>query len=67
MCNEKPLIKEPNTKTDYIYDIYYTKSNDQIHLDLLYPNNYTITPFYEDLIFDNGKEDDEEESKFDLS
>lgn len=57
-CNGINLIREkcnaPNNS--YVYDIYYTK-NPEIHLDLLYPNNYEIRSYniYQDidLIDDN--------------
>jgi hypothetical protein len=50
---------------EYIYDIYYTKQND-IHLDLLYPNNFEIKSgsLYDQLQFladyDANKDDDDE-------
>jgi hypothetical protein len=63
-CNGKELIREKTeiaTKPEYIYDLYYTKSED-IHLDLLYPNNYEIKSFNNyrdvDLVDDNDDDDD---------
>ena len=43
-CNGVELIREkvtPKKESQYVYDIYYTKNTD-IHLDLLYTNNYEI-------------------------
>lgn len=62
----------PNAKTssgfggkkdanDYVYDLYYTKTND-IHLDLLYPNNYEIKSYMHESseLIDENNDDDEE-------
>ncbi|CAF1001861.1 unnamed protein product [Brachionus calyciflorus] len=51
-CNGVNLIREKcePQETGYVYDIYYTKNSD-IHLDLLYPNNYEIRSYnvYQDI------------------
>ena len=59
-CNEVEMIREKTkplgaesslaVKSQYIYDIYYTK-NEDIHLDLLYPNNFQIKSYnnYQDV------------------
>jgi hypothetical protein len=69
-CNGVEMIREkttsPTSKTttsEYIYDIYYTK-NPEIHLDLLYANNYEIKSYNfmhdVDLVDDNANDDDED-------
>lgn len=62
MCNGVELLKEKispaKQKNEYVYDIYYAKNQD-IHLDLLYPSNFTINAF--DLQLDENVKEDEEE------
>ena len=45
-------------QNEYVYDIYYAKNLD-IHLDLLYPDNFTINSF--DLEFDDNIQEEPEE------
>ena len=66
-CNGVELIREkvsPINKSrrnveldlkqnEYVYDIYYAKNVD-IHLDLLYPNNFEIKSFNQNLEFDDN-------------
>ncbi|RNA33692.1 putative RNA polymerase II nuclear localization SLC7A6OS [Brachionus plicatilis] len=69
-CNGIDLIREkcevPNNA--YVYDIYYTKNSD-VHLDLLYPNNYEIRSYniYQDidLIDDSVKKEEGPDNFFD--
>lgn len=62
-CNGVELIREKNMEikkqSDYVYDIYYAKNLD-IHLDLLYPNNFTIAS-YDALEFDDNIVEEPEE------
>lgn len=68
-CNGVNLIREKCTteNNSYVYDIYYTK-NPEIHLDLLYPNNYEIRSYniYQDidLIDDSLKKEVDRENFF---
>lgn len=55
VCNGVELLKE-KVINEYVYDIYYAKNQD-IHLDLLYPSNFTINSF--DLEFEENDEADE--------
>lgn len=59
-CNGVELIQEKVNKkqNEYVYDIYYAKNLD-IHLDLLYPDNFTINSF--DLEFDDNIQEEPEE------
>lgn len=50
---------ENKKQSDYVYDIYYAKNLD-IHLDLLYPNNFTIAS-YNNLEFDDNVVEEPEE------
>lgn len=79
-CNNVVLIREKVTTTakkdvpkgpvldaasnEYVYDIYYTK-NSNINLDLLYANNYEITPMVNKnqlIILDENQDDDDGEN-----
>src|SRR5690606_16007273 len=44
MIREKVAAVDATKNSKYVYDIYYTK-NENIHLDLLYPNNFEIKAF----------------------
>ncbi len=59
-CNGVELVREKTGKPEFIYDLYYTKS-DEIHLDLLYPNNFEIKSMNNfqnvDLVDDNLDDD----------
>jgi hypothetical protein len=62
-CNGVELVREKtatSAKPEYIYDLYYTKS-DEIHLDMLYPNNFEIKSFKNfqdvDLVDDNFEDE----------
>ena len=75
-CNDVVLIREKVTakkdmpkgpvldtaSNEYVYDIYYTK-NSNINLDLLYANNYEITPVFNKdqlIILDENQDEDDE-------
>jgi hypothetical protein len=64
-CNEKPLIKEKKIDledSDYIYDIYFNRSDPIDYLEIFNANNYTISSYTNDLfIFDNEKDDVDDE------
>lgn len=66
-CNGIELIKEKVTSpVKYVYDLYYAKNN-EIHLDLLYPNNFTINSLdiqFDENIFEEPEEfyEDDEDS-----
>lgn len=66
-CNGIELIKEKVPQpVKYVYDLYYAKNN-EIHLDLLYPNNFTINSLdiqFDDNIFEEPEEfyEDDEDS-----
>lgn len=59
-CNGVELEREKlDLSNGYVYDIYYAK-NQEIHLDLLYPNNFTINSFDLDLRPENIQGEPEE-------
>ena len=72
-CNDVVMIREKvNNKeekkpvnNEYVYDIYYVK-NSNIHLDLLYANNYEIKPFINenDLLICDDRADEKEDGEF---
>lgn len=64
VTTKKDLTKGPvlnAASNEYVYDIYYTK-NSNINLDLLYANNYEITPVINKdqlIILDENQDEDE--------
>lgn len=65
--NGVEMIREKKKESEnYIYDLYYVKSDNLAgHLDLLYPNSYEIRAYsyYKDAELINDNEDDEPDGR----